>query len=273
MSEKIEKVVSEVVAEFPFENYMIRNGRVRDSYFNIAKTVVRFLDKGATVLDFGAGPCDITAVISNLGYKCYAVDDLSDGWHGYGDNYKKISSFVSSVGIEFIESDGTDLPFNDSMFDMIMLHDVIEHFHESPRLILNKLLRLLKPGGLIFITVPNAGNIRKRIELLVGGTNYPRFDTFFWSPGVWRGHVREYVKSDLSLLSQYLSLETVELRGIDNMLQKVPGNFVKPYLFVTKYMDGFKDSWSYIGKKPLSWDPDKVLREGCLDQELKEYKY
>ena len=49
-------------------------------------------------------------------------------------------------------------------FDMIMLNDIIEHLHESPKELLLSLLALLKDDGILFITVPNAGNIKKRLK-------------------------------------------------------------------------------------------------------------
>ena len=84
-----------------------------------------------------------------------------------------------------------DRPLQRSLFDMVILLDVIEHLHDSPRTLLNDLVDTLKDGGLLFITVPNAGNIIKRIDLLLGKTNLPPFDGYYWSPDPWRDHKRE----------------------------------------------------------------------------------
>ena len=83
-----------------------------------------------------------------------------------------------------------------------MLNDVIEHLHNSPRSILLALLEALKDEGVLLITVPNAGNIRKRLDLLRGKTNLPPFSQYYWHPDPWRGHVREYVHGDLEQLAQ-----------------------------------------------------------------------
>ena len=45
---------------------------------------------------------------------------------------------------------------------MVMLHGVVEHSKQLSREFLNDLLELTRPGGLLFITVPNAVNNRKR---------------------------------------------------------------------------------------------------------------
>ena len=48
----------------------------------------------------------------------------------------------------------TDLDFPDAWFDFIMAHQVLEHINAYPR-VLCRLDRLLRPGGLIYINVPN----------------------------------------------------------------------------------------------------------------------
>ena len=83
---------------------------------------------------------------------------------------------------------------------MVMLHDATEHFVDSPHHLLVQLIGLLKPGGYLYISVPNAVNLRKRLLVLSGRTNYPRFAAYYWSGPRWRGHKREYVKGDLELL-------------------------------------------------------------------------
>ena len=133
--------------------------------------------------------------------------------------------------------------------------DVIEHLHNSPRELLSSLVEIIKPCGYIFISVPNAVNIRKRLFVLFGKTNMPSYKLFYWSYGVWRGHVREYVKDDLIKLSEYLGVHVLELRGADHMLHKLP-NFIIPfYKSITTIFPGWKDSWILTARKPKNWRP------------------
>lgn len=88
-------------------------------------------------------------------------------------------------------------PFPDAAFDKIILSEVLEHVPDDAAA-LKSLARILKPGGLIAITVPNA--------------NYP----FWWDPinktlesvfhthiqhgvlaGIWANHVRLYTPQAL----------------------------------------------------------------------------
>ena len=156
---------------------------------------------------------------------------------------------------------------------MVMLHDVLEHLHGSPRDLLNDLLELTTPGGLLFVTVPNAANIKKRIELLFGRTNMHDFASYYWYPGPWRGHNREYVHNDLVELSAYLDLDVLELRGCDHMLQKVPGVVRPAYLPATRFLQGWKDSWLQVAKRRARWSPRRRLPQDELTRILRRTMY
>ena len=147
------------------------------------------------------------------------------------------------------------LPFLEDQFDVLMSHDVLEHFHSSPRVLMNKLLTCVKPGGIIATTVPNAANLRKRIHLALGKTNYNKFDYFYWYPGTWNGHVREYVKDDLIKLNNYLNLEMLELSSYSLHLDVLPKILRRPYELLTSLVPSVRDSWMLISKKPENWQP------------------
>lgn len=245
-----------VCSRFPFKGYMDQEDV---PYRTTAQTVQKYLSADDKILDFGSGPCDKTAVIQALGFQCSAYDDLSDDWHKLENNRDKIIQFAKEIGIDFNLASSDGLPFEKQSFDMVMAHDVIEHLHDSPRDLLNDLVELIKEGGYLFITVPSAVNIRKRISVLSGKTNLPPFDNYYWYPGEWRGHVREYVKDDLIQLSKFLGIEIVELRSCHLMLKQLPRKIWPLYIFLTNLFPGWRDSWLLVAKKPSGWVPNKTL--------------
>lgn len=254
----IADAIERVAARFPFPGYVEPTA---GAYRTIAEVALRYLPRGASVLDFGCGPADKTAVLSELGYRCSAYDDLGDWWHKLDGNREKILEFARAARIDYRPAKPGRLPFEPESFDMAMLHDVLEHLHDSPRDLLNDLTELIKPGGFLFATVPNAVNIRKRLEVLRGRTNMTRFWYFYWLPGEWRGHIREYTKGDLASLSDFLGLERVELRAVDHMLQNVPRRLLTAYMGVTRLFPGFKDSWLLLLRKPAGWTARRQLPE------------
>ncbi|MGB0454924.1 MAG: class I SAM-dependent methyltransferase, partial [Bacteriovoracaceae bacterium] len=249
---EIGKSIEKTQNEFPFQNYLDKKF---DAYHLISSTIKDFLPQGGTILDFGAGSCDKTAVLQNMGYQCSAADDLQDHWHEEKDSKNKILNFADSIGINYILLRDQKLELEENQYDMVMSHDVIEHLHDSPKDLLNILVKSIKPGGYLFLSVPNAVNLRKRISVLKGETNYPPYDQFYWYPGPWRGHVREYTKNDLSLLSQYLKLDLKLLKGADHMIWKLPTFARFPYYLFTNFFDGMKDTLYLIAQKPNNWNP------------------
>lgn len=253
---KPKEALQKVIEKFPFQGYI---DPAKRGYLNIAETVLRYLPAGARVLDFGCGPCDKTALLQMLGFKCSAYDDLQDDWHKIKGNRDKIVDFARETGIDFRLAGNGPFPFAKMSFDMLILTDILEHLHDSPCQLMNDLLELVKPEGYLLVIVPNAVNIRKRINVMFGRTNLPPFEYYYWYPGPWRGHVREYTKGDLIKLAKYLDLDIVELRSAHNTLTKLPG-FLRPiYLALTVVFTGWRESWLLVAKKRAGWTPKKSL--------------
>lgn len=242
-------------AAFPFPGYFEDD---MAAHLTVGETVGRYLKPGSRLFDFGSGACDKTAVAAALGCKCDAMDDLADDWYSRAGNIDKIEHFAKEQGIAFSRSYAPPKP---ETFDMVMLNDVMEHIHDSPRLLLNGLVDGLKTGGFLFITVPNLANIRKRIDLLRGRTNLAPYDLYYWYEGVWRGPQREYVRGDLEALSRNLGLEIVELRTVHHMLGRLPGSVLPVYKAVTALFPGWRDTWLLVAKKPQGWTPRLTISE------------
>ena len=184
------EAIRSVRQRFPIPDYMTA---VKDegAYATIANTALKYLKPGARILDFGCGPCDKTAILQELGFQCSGCDDLQEDWHKRPGQREQILRFAGECGIEFRMHEGHGIPFASGTFDMVMMHDILEHIHDSPRDLLNDLMERTTDEGILFITVPNQVNIKKRIEVILGRTNLTAYETFYWSDTPWRGHIRE----------------------------------------------------------------------------------
>jgi 2-polyprenyl-6-hydroxyphenyl methylase/3-demethylubiquinone-9 3-methyltransferase len=115
-------------------------------------------------------------------------------------------------GITLINGSLLALPLPDGTYDKAILSEVLEHVPDDVGA-LREAARVLRPGGLIAITVPNA--------------NYP----FWWDPvnktletvfnthisrgflaGIWANHVRLYTESKLRDVVRAAGLDIVEER-------------------------------------------------------------
>jgi SAM-dependent methyltransferase len=89
------------------------------------------------------------------------------------------------------------LPYPDNTFDGVILSEILEHIERDVDG-LREIYRVLKPGGVVAVTVPNANYpfwwdpINKTLETL--------FNTHIGSgplAGIWANHVRLYTPEDL----------------------------------------------------------------------------
>ena len=69
-------------------------------------------------------------------------------------------SFISAelTRQNFLNGNAFQLPFSDHSFDLIIIQDVIEHLPET-KLFFIELKRVLKPGGIIYLSTPNKYSI------------------------------------------------------------------------------------------------------------------
>lgn len=75
------------------------------------------------------------------------------------------------------------LPFEDGQFDAVVCFETMEHFPFNPVPFVRDLHRVLRPGGRVFITVPNQAKLDKRLALLGGRSVLPPCRRITSSPG------------------------------------------------------------------------------------------
>jgi SAM-dependent methyltransferase len=89
------------------------------------------------------------------------------------------------------------LPYPDDTFDAVILSEILEHI-DNDVAGLREVYRVLKPGGVVAITVPNADYpfwwdpINKTLELL-----FKRHISHGMFAGIWANHVRLYRREQL----------------------------------------------------------------------------
>ncbi|MBN1121277.1 MAG: methyltransferase domain-containing protein [Anaerolineae bacterium] len=125
---------------------------------------------------------------------------------------KAREALAGFAGITLVNGSLLSLPLSDGRYNKAILSEVLEHVPDDVGA-LKEIARVLRPGGLIAITVPNA--------------NYP----FWWDPinktletifkthishgffaGIWANHVRLYTESELQGVVRAAGLEIVEER-------------------------------------------------------------
>jgi len=256
----VEKAIKNVKDVFPFDNY-ITEGKQREVHTILAE-ISKFLKElqGKRLLDIGCGPMDKTGIFQMMGFQCYAVDDLTDPWHQRGDNIKKIKEYAEKINIVFNHQKAGQytIPFATSSFDVVCSISLIEHLHESPRDLLNSMGVFARPGGLIVIVMPNSVNLKKRLSVLLGRTNYPPVDMFYHSNGTWRGHVREYTLKETIYVCKETGFELLSGVTFEAIAyEKLECPLRQLYLLSGKLIPTLRSNLLVICRKPQNWVPVK----------------
>lgn len=91
-----------------------------------------------------------------------------------------------------------DFPYPDNSFDVVTWCEVIEHLTENPVHTLAEIHRVLKPGGALVLSTPNASRSDSIVNFLLGRNIYDPYH--LGSPLKGSRHSREYTLSELKEL-------------------------------------------------------------------------
>ncbi len=165
------------------------------------------------VCDLGGGVGMFSVGCAANGFKrTVLVDDFRDSI-----NLRRGSSLLDlhrSYGVEVASRDVVAEGMRDieGTFDVITTFDSMEHWHNSPKKLFGEALAKLKPGGALFIGVPNCVNLRKRITVPFGKGKWSAMQDWYEAE-TFRGHVREPDVGDLQYIARDLGLENVKIFG------------------------------------------------------------
>lgn len=117
---------------------------VRTGYSKKTINFLKLNSEGKAALEVGCGGGFFCEEIAGLGFQTFGIDPSRQ-------SLAAASKHASDNGLDisYLEGTGEELPFPDSMFDIVFCCDVLEHVRDLPKVI-SEISRVLKPGG-IFI--------------------------------------------------------------------------------------------------------------------------
>lgn len=118
------------------------------------------------------------------------------------------------------------IPFETGSFDLCVFTEVMEHLPGGPGRAFAEIKRVLRPGGVLVFSLPNAANMVNRLRLLAGRPILdPIYEVFkedageqSLGEGVWVhgfGHIREFTMSETLDLVRHYGFEPLHARCID----------------------------------------------------------
>ena len=186
------------------------------------------------------GGCGMGTWVYNLRLKGHDVIGVD-----YMDStIEKLRKYDASLPV--FQGDVNNLDFPDDSFDAYISLGVIEHFQEGPQKALSEAYRILRPGGIAFITVPYLNVLRRLIT-------HPMRDLFFLirKAGGKKKYFWEYryTKEELSNFIERSGFEIIDI-DIDDYIKEDKNHHIGLYadFFFLRSKNGELWQLNNIGK-------------------------
>ena len=159
-----------------------------------AKKIIMGLDpqEKEKILDVGCGDGYYLYLLDNLGLKLHLTGTDFDP-NGLKNARKNLRKTIPLVQADLMKK----LPFKDNTFDKIVMSEVAEHLPNDVKG-LKEVYRVLKPGGTLCLTVPDANYpfLWDPVNWILERTTGKHIQKGFWA-GIWNQHIRLYKRSDI----------------------------------------------------------------------------
>lgn len=147
------------------------------------------------IADLAAGEGAFSVRLRELGHTVVAVDGFSENW-----KVPDIDLRVQDLDSEF----ASELVSVDHKFDAVVAIEIVEHL-ENPFRFVRECAKLLKPGGLLFITSPNVESVHSRLIFFYTG----RLNSFGAYETVRPAHITPIFKWKMDMLLNEAGFEYV----------------------------------------------------------------
>jgi SAM-dependent methyltransferase len=119
----------------------------------------------STVVDVGFGRGDQLVRAAELGAAVIGIDSQQ----AYVDFLRERMGKLYSSGFKVLCAETPPIPLEDDVADVVLCMEVLEHL-VRPMLLVAELARIGKPGGLVFLTVPDP--VAERVMLALAPPDY-----------------------------------------------------------------------------------------------------
>ncbi len=194
----------------------------------------QFLPKPSRVADLAAGEGAFSLKLSELGHEVLSIDGSREYWKAHEINLR-IQNLDSEFAAEIVSDSGG--------FDAVAAIEIIEHL-ENPFRFARECAKLLKAGGLLFLTTPNVEAIHSRLIFLYTG----RLNSFGEYETVRPAHITPIFKWKLDMLLTEAGFEIIrevfnpqifaEGTNIKVKISSVVAKLLKPFLKGDKGSEG-----------------------------------
>ncbi len=202
--------------------------------------------EGEKILDAGCGPGFYLRILTEMGLnlKVYGVDVDRPAMAVAKESLKG-----KNVSISY--GDLTNLKFADNSFDKVILSEVAEHVPDDKKC-LQEMYRILKPGGLLVVTVPSKRYpfMWDPVNWLLERTSGKHIQEGVWG-GIWTNHIRLYSPQEITQLLGKVKFKVEDYQSLTWWSLPFNHNLLYGGKFKPETSAAMRE---YIAKRPLSID-------------------
>lgn len=216
--------------------------RMSHSFYRTIGDIVEYFKKKGindfteiNILEIGAYRGIVSITLAKLGFNV-TITELPE----FLEDDRLLKEYEeNNISYHSVNLKDYTLPFQDKLFDVVIMCETLEHLNFNPLPVLNEINRVIKQEGIIYLSLPNISSIYNRVDLILGKPIYTSIDDFFrqldGSKSMIVGiHWREYSKSEIKIMLErlgfkieqhyyYSKYDTMPLTqlGIKNWLKKL----------------------------------------------------
>lgn len=211
--------------------------RLRDQIAQIEKDIGSLQNK--TILDVGCGYGLFLVEAWKKGAFPRGIEPSQEGF--YGETLEISRTITKAEGLHedcVLDALAEKLPFEDASFDVVHSANVLEHVTD-PRKTFDEMVRVLKPGGYLYLTVPNYGSIWEGHYVM------------FWIPYLPKFLARLYVRAwgkDPNFVDTLQLINYFSLRSMSHKHPELKPITFGQELFAKRMKKASVGSWAGLGK-------------------------
>lgn len=119
--------------------------------FYLKHNTVDEMFKDKVVLDIGCGAGGKTIYYASKGVKEITGIEILEKYRNEAENLAK--NYNLQDKFKFVQGDASNMPFEDEIFDTIIMNDAMEHV-DQPEMVLRECYRVLKKNGKLYLNFP-----------------------------------------------------------------------------------------------------------------------
>jgi len=161
--------------------------------------IVTLIPSAGAILDLGCYPFCVAESLARLGYRVVGAGGRADT--GLSLSFETIQ----------LDCDRAPMPFDDNRFDAVVFTEIFEHLYVNPLGAIEEIHRVLKPGGIVYLTTPNLIGLRALARTFLRGSVADDAYTMLRGIKAGRkiGHFREYTPREIHRILQMTGFSDV----------------------------------------------------------------